>query len=545
MQIAGYGVRVLLTALALARPPVYRIGAAVRRNATTPAFGLLVLAAYTSLAWRMPELRFSWFSPTARVLLETVELCVALLTVLALLMPDDGDRLVARNAFVASLLVLGISNMVFGVGPLLLGEPARLRGLYSFYPWLAARYLVGALFIAAGLGRPRVGLRWYVLSVAAALVTVDLVFAAVRDNLPAPFVELEYTPGGVLVPVSSLPQVLVIAVIPGLLVGVGCWLAWQTYRGGASAIYAWVSAALAVNVLAKVHEVLYASVLGPAVTSADLFRVVFLVLLLAGALLKVRQVVVDRGVAVAALQRDLHARERLLRAMQEFTDREQSFRSLVVHELGTPIATLRTLAHVLAEADHQISPQRRRTAAKGMETESRRLQELVDRMEQLRDLELEDFRCDLRPVQVRPLIEDAAMYARGLHGGHEVRVSWGCEDVRVRADPGLLGQALRNVLSNAAHYSPDKTPITLHCRLEGQVGVQIAVIDRGPGIPADERDRVLGRFERGAAGSGTPGTGLGLYVASRVADAHGGQLLIGDGEDGRGTRVVLELQRAE
>lgn len=517
---------------------------ATARRAGGAVLAILTLA-YTLVIWVVPELRFSWYSPPARVVIETLGLCVALVAVLALLMPDDGDRLATRNAFVTSLLVMGVSNLVFGVGPLLAGEPANLRGLPSFYPWLAARYLVGALFIAAGLGKLRLTLRWYLTSVAVLLLIVDRASSVLRARLPAPFVELEFTPGGVLVPVSSPAQVLVIAVLPGLLFGVGCWLALRTYRGGASEIYAWLSAALAVQALGKVHEVLYSTVLGPVVTSADLFRVVFLMLLLAGALFKVRQVVVDRGVAVAALEEDLRSRERHLEAMREFTEREQRFRSLVVHELGTPIATLRTFAHVLVDgARADADSERSRTAARGVEAESTRLQELVDRMEQLRDFEGEDFRAALRPVRLRPLLEDAAAYVRGLHGGHEPTLEWECGDVRVRADPGLLGQALRNVLSNAARYSPSRSPILIGCRSVG-ARVEVAVTDRGPGIRPDERERVLTRFERGSAGQGTRGTGLGLYVAARVAQSHGGRLVLSDAEGGAGTRVVFELERAD
>lgn len=515
-----------------------------RLSSALVALGGLVL--YTLLTWLVPDLRVSWFSPAARVLLESVELSVALFAALALLMPDDGDVEVTRNAFVASLVTLALSNLVFGVGPLLVGAPAAFGGLYSFYPWLTARYVVGALFIAAGLGWPRLPLRWYLLSITAVLVVADLLFALLRDDLPLPFVELQYTGGGVLVPVSSPLQAVVIAVLPALLFGIGAWLAIRIHLRGASRLYLWVAAALAVQALSKIHEVLYTSALGPVITSADLLRILFLALLLAGALLKVRQIVVDRGVAVEALEGDLRVREEWLRAMREFTEREQGFRTLVVHELATPIATLRTFAHVLAESNGPARhPERHRTAARGVEAESQRLQELVDRMEELRGLELEDFRCDLRPVRLRPLVEDAATYARGLPGGHPVLLSWRCRDLLVRADRVRLGQALRNLLANAAHYSPERTPILLECVAGPQGWVRVAVVDQGPGIPPEERERVLRRFERGSGGQGSRGTGLGLYVASRIAEAHGGSLRLCEPEDDTGTRAVLELRRAD
>jgi len=318
----------------------------------------------------------------------------------------------------------------------------------------------------------------------------------------------------------------------------------RNYLRGVSRLYLWVAAALVVAALSLIHEVFYVSVLGPFVTSADLLRVLFLIILLIGALLQVRHIVCERGVAVEALEGDLQAREHLLRALGEFAEREQSFRTLVVHELATPIATLRTFAHVLVDGHSASLTDGQRKAAHGLASESRRLQQLVDRMEELRSLELDDFACDLRSVRLRPLIDDAAAYARGLPGAHPVNVSRNCQDVRACADAVRLGQALRDILTNAARYSPAGSPIVVEC-LQGSSGrVRVAITDRGRGIPAEERQRVMRRFERGSEAYGEPGSGLGLYVASRIVSAHGGALLLEDGEDGVGLRVVLELEPA-
>jgi signal transduction histidine kinase len=521
----------------------------VRRHASArsqdwAALGALtVVTAYTAFVWLMPMARVAWFSPSTRLALEVLGVCIALFAVLALLLPDDGDIPVTRNAFIATLVTIGISNAVFGVLPLLLGQTSPFGGVYSFYPWLAARYISGLLFMAAALQRPRLDLRWYLLAVVGVLVAVDAAVYALRDRLPQPFADLEFTAAGVAVAIATPRQTLLIAVLPGVLFGLGAWLALRSYRRGASILYWWVAIALWVQTLSKVHETAYPSVLGPSVTSADLLRLIFFLLLLTGALFKVRQVVLDRGRAVEALAADMEAHRELLTQLEAFTAREETFRSVVVHELATPLATLRAFAHVLTHPTGEHAERRRQVAAEGVQAESRRLQQLVSRMEELRSLELEQFHCDLRPIALRPVVEDASVYLRGLPGGHEPRLRWDCGDVVVDADPDRLGQALRNVLTNAARYAPERTSVEIGCSAEGD-RVVVQILDRGPGVDVPERERVVGKFARGTTGAGSEGSGLGLYIVDRIMRAHDGALRLEEGPDGRGLLVVLELRRS-
>jgi two-component system OmpR family sensor kinase len=117
------------------------------------------------------------------------------------------------------------------------------------------------------------------------------------------------------------------------------------------------------------------------------------------------------------------------------------------------------------------------------------------------------------------------------------------------ADPALLKRALWNLVENAAKYGAP--PITLAAQRDGET-VRLSVTDRGPGIPADERERVLAPFYRldrartpAAAGEAPYGFGLGLTLARRVAEVHGGRILIEPAtvRDGReeGCRVTLVL----
>ena len=114
------------------------------------------------------------------------------------------------------------------------------------------------------------------------------------------------------------------------------------------------------------------------------------------------------------------------------------------------------------------------------------------------------------------------------------------EQVVVAADPDRLKQCLENIVSNAIRHSPRGGSVTIEIgrqkRTEGEVA-RIEVRDQGPGIPDEMLPRI---FERFSAGPGSPGLGLGLYLARRIAGAHGGELTASS-PPGAGARFTLLL----
>lgn len=111
----------------------------------------------------------------------------------------------------------------------------------------------------------------------------------------------------------------------------------------------------------------------------------------------------------------------------------------------------------------------------------------------------------------------------------------------LRGDRIALREALRNLIDNALTYSDG--PVRIEVAPAGPGRVALSVLDRGPGIAAADKPRVMQRFARGAAGAGHVGSGLGLDIARRVAEAHGGALILRD-RDGGGLAAVLDLPLA-
>jgi signal transduction histidine kinase len=93
----------------------------------------------------------------------------------------------------------------------------------------------------------------------------------------------------------------------------------------------------------------------------------------------------------------------------------------------------------------------------------------------------------------------------------------------VDADEQQLGRAIANVVRNAVAYAPEATPVRVFVE-EAEDSARVRVRDRGPGVPASERHLIFDPFARGMVANGRRGKGLGLFIARRIVEAHGGAI---------------------
>lgn len=133
---------------------------------------------------------------------------------------------------------------------------------------------------------------------------------------------------------------------------------------------------------------------------------------------------------------------------------------------------------------------------------------------------------------------------KGLEFGSELT-----RDLQVRGNREFLAQALANLLDNAVKYTPVGGAIMLRVRRRSSGEIEFSVTDTGPGVPDEDRARVVERFVRLENSRSEPGSGLGLSLVAAVAEAHGGRLELSEGpgkvgEMGPGLRVALILPRA-
>jgi signal transduction histidine kinase len=511
----------------------------LRRQIATVHLVIVVTGVVTTAALVFnAELQSALFAPQVRPVIEVAGACIVLFAALILAIPTDDDVRPARNAFAAALVVLGASNCVFGLLPAF--ERSAFVGELAFYPWIAARYVVGAFFVLAGLERPRASLGSYLLLGLAVLAVVELPVVWLSGTLAAPL-HVSMVAGQPAV-VVSWPVVHVgLQAPPMALFVVGAWLAARLYLRGGSPEFAWLSAALAVQAIAQVHEMLFPAFLGPILRSPDVLRFVSFALLSGAAVVQMLYLYRERSRIIWRQGRELRTQQAINDQLRAFAEQEADFRAVVTHELATPIATIRTFGHVARRRARGHDNAELQRVLEGITSEAERLQQLVARMDELRSLEMAESTCDLRPVLIQRLLEEASHFVQGLPGDHGV--SFAAEEARVLADPMRLGQALRNVLVNSARYSPHGTNIAIAGECAGSGRYRITIDDAGPGIPADERHKVLRRYARGSAATKSRGQGLGLYLASSIIEAHGGAIRLEDSPLG-GTRAVIDLRLA-
>jgi len=231
----------------------------------------------------------------------------------------------------------------------------------------------------------------------------------------------------------------------------------------------------------------------------------------------------------------------LLARLENSFVRQRQFMADASHELRTPTAVLRTEADVILAQRHRTEEEYRASLAVIREAAAR-LARIVDDLFALARVDAENVATRRERVYVEELIDDAMRMVRPLGDARGVRVNLqDAVEAPVDADADLLGRLMINLLDNAIKHSPDGGVVEVRMRRHDGV-VDVGVIDQGRGIPVEDRDRIFHRFVRlaeddGAApdqpGARQSGVGLGLAIARRIAEAHGGSLIVFDSTPGR------------
>ena len=437
-----------------------------------------------------------------------------------------ADALGWRARWVAlGLVVLGLGHLVFGyLEPLAQADPPELNE--SLYEAFVTQTLACALF-AVGLypGRPSRLLVWIATAVPAALVAGYVVifeFLDAEDRMPAltHVASPEKTPALGSPLIWLTPWHWALSALPlGLAVVAVVWAFWQGRRG---LLRGWLLLAVVLLAGSILHDYLWPSAYGGGLlTTADALSLLFAVVVAIGGISELRRVASERAVLLAT------ERKRAKR-LDELNALRSDFSAMVAHELETPIAAVRKLNEMLGVQGED--PGVREYATGATERELDALANLVSDVRTVAAVEREGFEIEARPLPLEKLLRDAEAYARTLPADRPFRQvrEDGPEAAKlVLADLERIGQVMRNLLSNAAKYAPEGTPIEL--RVVGKKGgVRLEVADRGPGIHPEDVTRIFEKFGRGRDREGrkTPGVGLGLYLSRRIVRGHGSELTV-------------------
>jgi signal transduction histidine kinase/ActR/RegA family two-component response regulator len=248
-------------------------------------------------------------------------------------------------------------------------------------------------------------------------------------------------------------------------------------------------------------------------------------------------------VAVANILSNAIHRERSDRALQEADRRKDEFLATLSHELRNPLAPLRNSLHVLRLSGAGSGPAA--PIHEMMERQVNHLVRLVDDLLEVSRINRGTFALRRERIEVGAVVRNALDTSGPLIQGarHHLHVTLSDEPLWIEGDAVRVAQVLSNLLNNAARYTSPGGNIWVTALSDGDA-VVVTVRDDGAGIEPQALPRIFEMFNRGDRPSGETGLGIGLALARRVAEMHGGTVTARSEGPGRGSEFAVRLPAA-
>jgi two-component system, OmpR family, sensor histidine kinase KdpD len=335
--------------------------------------------------------------------------------------------------------------------------------------------------------------------------------------------------------------VVTLVVVAVTLAGVGLLQATAIEPGAAMLLYLvpvilaasrWGRAPAVLAVLTSLvgHDLLYVEPRGT-LTIQRAEEALGLVVLLLTAL-------VTAQLAAAARRHDQAAQEAAVARRSD--ELKTALLRAVTHDLRTPLASIKASVSALRQPGAAYTEADRTELLTEIEEESDRLERLVRNLLDASRVEAGSLRINKRPQDMRELVTSAVTRVQPLTVGREMRIDVAEDLPPVGCDYQQIEQVVVNLLENAAVHTPARSRIVVAATSDNDC-LRVEIADNGPGIPAADRERLFGAFERGSTAA--RGSGLGLAIARGFVEAHGGRIWVEDAPAG-GARLVFTLPLA-
>ena len=226
-----------------------------------------------------------------------------------------------------------------------------------------------------------------------------------------------------------------------------------------------------------------------------------------------------------AISRDLQKKTIQL---QQVNDLKNQFLGMAAHDLRNPLATVYTYIDILKDDLSSDSNSTFLEAFNDIQEQMQYMMNLVSNLLDYSVIEQGRLDLDLQPVEIQQLTSQAVQTNRLLSAKRSISI-----DLHINVEPCIImidlhkiRQVLNNLISNAVKFSPSGTAIVVLIDKHDASHIMISVIDQGPGVPAEMRNRIFVPFGKTnqQAFSGEKSTGLGLAICRKMVEAHGGAI---------------------
>jgi signal transduction histidine kinase len=229
---------------------------------------------------------------------------------------------------------------------------------------------------------------------------------------------------------------------------------------------------------------------------------------------------------------------RMLDQIEHLIGGMKNVSNAIAHDLRTPLAELRSRLEELSLT--RPEPEQTFTEIEIAIADVDRVLGIFNALLRLAEIDTGARRSGFIEVDAASIASEVAEFYQPVAELQGRTLSFASSGpLALAGDPLLLAQAIGNLIDNALKYAQENGAITVEATRGRDDAVEIAVSDDGPGIPDEEKPKVLERFYRGDASRGTPGAGLGLSLVAAVAKLHGGMLRLTDNHPGLRATLVL------
>lgn len=258
-----------------------------------------------------------------------------------------------------------------------------------------------------------------------------------------------------------------------------------------------------------------------------------------GSIVNVISLAIDKSLTYEALQ---VANEKL----KSLDKLKTEFLSLAAHQLRSPLTAIRGYTSMLLEGSFGVVDEKQKEAINRVFESSTHLSKVVEDLLNVSKIEAGGMKYEMAPFDIEKAAHDLAndlsitAQKKGLTLGFTTDNK---APYTVNGDMEKIRQVILNIIDNSIKYT-EKGGITVHVSKEPVHNtIRVAITDTGMGISAEEKEKLFQKFSRGAGGkTNTGGSGLGLYLAKQIAEAHGGRIWIDSPGEGKGSTFSIELK---